>query len=342
MKPDFFTKYEATLLPAAQAALDAQQQGTVRRSKRFRATPFAVAFGLLVAGGALAGSGLLPIGSEVPVVQRGGKHEPARLGGRIVVATGRTPVHGRWQIFWSRSSVGDCVALQLLDDPSSPGIGEGCGRRTAISASALLPIPGAKRPVETLVYGRVPDSARTVRVTLPGLGTREGPATAGPSAVTGNWYLISFPAIPRSGRGIVTALDGKDASVGRRLGFPVSLHPRYPPPPVHYSGGSRVVVTPSGYAQVLLSCKRQPRHEGKCIGTLSIRVRRYGLASCRHAGTRVRCGWRFFRLAPGTVDRRLRVRLGREVLVLLRRRGSVPARLRYGGHVADVTLTSSG
>lgn len=341
MKPDFFSRYEAALLPAAQDAIEAKHAKPATRRRGLRATPLVAALVLLVGGGAIAATGVLPIGREVPAEQHGGRHEPARLGGRIVVATGRTPVHGRWQIFWSRSSVGDCLALQLLDDPSAPGLGEGCGRRTPISASALLPIPGAKAPVETLVYGRVPGATRKVRVVLPGLKARVVPATRGPGAVAGNWYLVGFPGRPSRGTGTVEALAADDGVIGRPLNVPVTLHPRYEAPHARYTGGDAIAVT-RGYARVPLSCTRQPRREGRCVGTLSIRVRGLGLDSCRITGRRVRCGWRFFSLSPGTVDRGLRVRLGDDVLGLLRSRGKVPARLRYGGRSIDVVLVNEG
>lgn len=344
MKPDFFSRYEALLLPAAQEAIEAgRARGKTRRpSARLRATVIALAALLLLVGAAVAASGLLPIGREVPVKNRGGKTEPAHLTGRVVVASGRTPVHGRWQLFWSRSSVGDCVALQLLDDRGALGLGEGCGRSTRITASALLPIPGAATPVETLIYGRVPDAAREVRVTLPRRGTRTVKTAKGPGDIAGNWYLVSFNGIPGPGTGVVVALDRSRRPLGSPYAFPITLHPRYAAPTTRYVGGRLVAVTDGGYALVSVSCRHQRHREGKCLGTISVRVPGHGLGNCGRTRAHVRCGWRFFALAPGTTRKVLRLRLGSDVVKVLRQRRMVSAHMRVSGRRFTVVLRLSG
>lgn len=339
MRDDFFTQLEHQLRSGPATTPQFRPE---RSAKRWRRPAVLVALLLLAAGTAVAGDRLLPIGSEVPVRPQGGKAEPERYGPRVVVATGRTPVYGRWQVLASRSSAGFCEAIQFLDDAAPSGsVAEGCGRARVPSANAVLPVPGSAKPQETVIYGRVPEDAARVRVTVPALGTESVKVSNGPSSIPGDWYLVAFSGVPRPGTARIVAVDEQGRQVGGTTRMEVSLHPTYPNPVARLVGSSRLVVSSSGHVQVPLRCPRSSSTRGKCIGTAVIRIhnrlpRCEGSAGARRA----RCGWQYFRLAPGTKRRVIRVRVGPSVVQAIRRAGSLNARVRIAGAPTEVALVS--
>ena len=337
MRDDFFAQLEHQLRSGLPIAPRVRLEAP---AKRWRRPALLVALLLLAAGTAVAGDRLLPIGSEVPVRPHGGKAEPERYGPRVVVATGRAPVYGRWQILASRSSVGFCEAIQFLDDTAPSGsVAEGCGRARIPSANAVLPVPGSAKPQETVIYGRVPDDAELVRVSVPALGAKSVGVSDGPSSIPGDWYLVAFSGIPRPGSARVVALDGQGRQIGTTTKMEVSLHPTYPSPVARLVGPSRLVVLPSGDVQVPLQCPRSSNARGKCIGTAVIRIHNR-LPQCDSGARRARCGWQYFRLAPGTKRRVIRVRVGRGVVQEMDRSGSLNARIRIAGAATEVVLVS--
>jgi hypothetical protein len=332
---DFFLKFESELHAAARRELARRR----RRRWSWRALGprrLAVAIVAIVvgAGVAAARTDLLPIGSQVPVKDVAtGPYEPKRLGPRVVVATGRTPILGRWQMFWSRSSAGECEALQFIDERRPGGgasIGEGCGGPSGLTVGALIPVPGGGTPLETVVHGRAPEDTAAVRVSVPGLGATPVDVQEGPADVPGDWYLAAFPGVPSKGTAKVERLDGHGKPQGPAADLPITLHPRYPSPEARYVGGSELAVSPGGLVEVPLACHRQPHREGKCMGTLSLRLAGRHERCCGSTRGR-RYGWQYYRLSPLASRRLIRLRLSERTRGLLARHGRLPARLRVSG-----------
>lgn len=342
---DFFERFEPELRAAArrEVACRGRRRWSLRALGPRRLAIVAVAIGL-GAGIAAARSDLLPIGSEVPVKSVAtGPYEPKRLGPRVVVATGRTPIKGRWQMFWSRSGAGDCVALQFVDERGpgggGSGIGEGCGGPTGLTAGGLIPIPGGETPAETVIHGRAPEDADAVQVTVPGLGATRVDVHDGPADVPGDWYLAALPGVPKEGTAKVELLDRSGKLEGRMVEMPITLHPRYPSPAARYVGASELTVTPGGLVEVPLACSRQRRRQGKCTGTISLRVRALRERCCGAAGGR-RYGWQYYRLSPETSRRVIRIRLPEGARRRLARAGRLPALLRLSSNRHRVTLVA--
>jgi hypothetical protein len=188
-----------------------------------------------------------PIGTVIPK----GKGEPPREADSTVLATGRAPLLGPWQMetHWGKAlkdpktgevynPAGPCLMLYPLDPPGRTfGASGFCGpvrnfgfRKTPgfSRAQVNVPAPGRRpdgrrvRVREVLVYGRVPDRAVTVVITAPG-GTRvEVAATDGPEAVPGRFYGIPLkPGLPGARINWLDK-DGKPGSRGIRLMPPVT------------------------------------------------------------------------------------------------------------------------
>jgi hypothetical protein len=203
------------------------------------AVVLAVAAALVVVGGGSDDSGdhrsvapsPAPVGSVI--WRHGEKH--------VVVATGRAPIAGLWQLETYRSTrladpeTGEvyqsaglpCLGVAVLappsDDPTelSGACGEfprtpGFGRQ-----QASVP-PGGRRadgtPIrvrEILVYGRAPEQASAVVLTAKG-GVRKGvEPLEGPPGVSGDFYLIAIPPDLKNGR--VNWLDGEGNAGSRGI-----------------------------------------------------------------------------------------------------------------------------
>jgi hypothetical protein len=159
------------------------------------------------------------------------------LPGATVVATGTAPVAGPWEILTYRSErLADpesgevyqpaglrCLGIRLLDPPAdhSGGLSGQCGefpRTPGFSRiqQTVSNMAGGAR--EVLVYGRAPEEAALVRVTLGGAPLEVEPIV-GPSGESGDFYLT---AVPPGVQGRVNWIDedGKEGSSGQELGPP--------------------------------------------------------------------------------------------------------------------------
>jgi hypothetical protein len=163
----------------------------------------------------------------------------------LVVANGRAPVTGPWQIEVSRTKGGRdtegramwpqgyCVTIRLLDPPNGrPGPSSGfCGAPRSLG---FRKTPGfsryqgasesgnAKPPKEVLVWGRVPDRAEKVVITAPdGLRIVRKPKD-GPKSFPGRFYGI--PVSPGHPGARINWLNarGEPGSRGIRLMPPVT------------------------------------------------------------------------------------------------------------------------
>jgi len=149
-----------------------------------------------------------------------------RLSADTVVADGRMPAWGRWEMVASDSDVGRCLGIRFLDDPDGSGLGGGCG-----------PPPGARLVVGStgggdnrLPYvfsGVAPAQTASVRIVdrrgrlLGRAATQQGPADH-PGA-----YFAVETTVKRP-RGCVQALD-RDGDVLEAIDTD-TLRPGCPPP----------------------------------------------------------------------------------------------------------------
>jgi hypothetical protein len=165
--------------------------------------------------------GVLPVGTVIPK----GEGTPPRESDSTVVATGRAPFAGAWQLEVSRDHGaasppgepgGTCLFLSVLDPPTyedgtpDPSGGSGfCGglvfRKTPGFSRAQKNVPTLRKlrgrlflPKEVLVFGRVPERARKVVITAdPGVRIEVEP-DEGANSIRGDFFVI--PVKPRLGR----------------------------------------------------------------------------------------------------------------------------------------------
>jgi hypothetical protein len=181
------------------------------------------------------GPQLDPVGTVIP---KGGG-QPPRGQRSTVVATGTVRFAGTWQLESQPSELlkddrGEvmqpaglrCLWLYLLDPPRMRG-GTGAGfcgpfpRTPGFSRGQMnVPIPGRTadgrrvHPSLVLLYGRVPERAEYINVTVRNGLQLRGPVHDGPNGIRGDYYLFAVPpGIGRSAR--INWLD-KDREPGSR------------------------------------------------------------------------------------------------------------------------------
>ncbi len=186
------------------------------RSGGRKALAVAVAVGLLAAAVAGAASGLLPVGEVIPLSKEPQSDGLRYTSDRTVVATGATPVAGRWRMTVADSDHGFCFGIELLDQvppgARGPDLSEGCGG-VSRSFDAASVGGGSDLPDTTLVYGPVPEEAATVRVTAPGGFSRIAETHDGPGEIPGDFYVVEIPR-----KGLRNALVNWLDEQGRRHG----------------------------------------------------------------------------------------------------------------------------
>jgi len=193
------------------------------------------------------GSELPPVGTVIPK----GQGEPPRANRSVVVATGKTPYAGPWQLEIQRSErltyKGEviqpdgltCVYLYLLDPPKVNGIswptgGGYCGDQPRTPGftrgQADVPMSGRLadgeriRTRQVLIYGRAPERAEHVLITTKPLRLRmRSPVLDGPESMRSDYYVVAVPPhIGRSARINWLDKDGRPGSRGTRLLPPVA------------------------------------------------------------------------------------------------------------------------
>lgn len=201
---------------------------TQHRSRRHRRTlVLGLMAAILVTAGAGAATGVLPIGTELPTESISGKGEPRYTSKRTVVATGETPVAGRWQATIAQSNYGLCFGLELID--IEPGaLSEGCGGASETFDAASLG-GGSSMPDTTLVYGPAPENAVAVRATGEGGFTQSAQTQEGPENFQGDFYVME---IPRNVRDVEIAwLDSDGRTQGPGIFVPSTIRYKGPADP---------------------------------------------------------------------------------------------------------------
>jgi hypothetical protein len=202
-----------TLEPTEAEVARVLARARTRRRPLFRERRVALAtaaIGLFIAATAGAATGLLPVGSVIPLSKEPQGDGLTYTSDRTIVATGASDIAGRWRLSLAQSNQGFCVAIELLDDPlaraGNATLAEGCGGGSRSFDAASLG-GGAALPDTTLVYGPSPEEAKAVRVTAGGF-SRTAKTHEGPADVPGNFYVVE---IPRKGlrNAVVTWLDAE-------------------------------------------------------------------------------------------------------------------------------------
>jgi hypothetical protein len=185
------------------------------------------------------GPKLDPVGTVIPK----GEGNPPRTRRSTVVATGTLRLAGPWQLEIQPSerltdSNGEviqpaglrCVGLFLLDPPRVRGrTGAGyCGPfpRTPGFTRGQLDVPLPRRtsdgrrvhPSVVLIYGRAPERAEFITLTVPNRLRMRSPVHEGPRSMPGDYYLTAVP--PGIGKGARINWLDKDGRPGSR-GIPL-------------------------------------------------------------------------------------------------------------------------
>lgn len=154
--------------------------------------------GIAVAvGGAGAATGLLDVGDQVATPRERQGDGLRYTSARTIVATGRTPLAGRWEMSVTQSDQGPCEGLRLLDGPTGGGLGEGCGSTSTFTAGSTSNGFPIDRPELAnrwmLVHGRTAEAAEAVELAAPGGVRIRAKTHDGPPYVDGNFYLLEAP-----------------------------------------------------------------------------------------------------------------------------------------------------
>ena len=246
---DFFGALELELQAAANRR--PRRQVTVGQGLGALAVAalMAVAVGVVLAVSSGGGGGSAQVTSGGPKVDpvgtviRKGAGEPPRTKRSIVVATGATRYAGPWQLEVQSSELlkwkGEvlqpegltCVFLYFPDPPGIHGrVGGGgyCGDQPRTPGftrgEAAVPGTGNDRAItkQELIFGRTPERAKYVRITVPGGLQMRSPVQDGPKNLRSNYYVVAVPPLGRGAR--ITWLDenNKPGSRGTRLMSPAS------------------------------------------------------------------------------------------------------------------------
>lgn len=187
-----------------------------------KAMVLALISALVAAAIAGAATGLLSVGSVIPLSDKPQSDGLLYTSDRTIVATGTTPVAGRWRMSVADSDQGFCFGIELLDllhpGATGPDLSQGCGgANTGLQAASVG--GGTDLPDTTLVHGPAPEEAAAVRVTAPGGFSQTAKTHEGPTDIRGDFYVIE---IPRKGLHdvLVTWLDEDGRAPGPGISVP--------------------------------------------------------------------------------------------------------------------------
>jgi hypothetical protein len=203
------------------------------------AAAFAVVFAVSGGGGGdsaqvTSGPKLDPVGTVIPK----GEGIPPRGRRSVVVATGTTRYAGPWQLEIQPSELlkykGEviqpagltCVWLYLLDPPDMPEpTGSGyCGDQPRtpgftrgqanVTGPGLDPDGKRQRTRQVLIYGRAPERAEYILLTVPNGLRMRARVHDGPKNMREDYYVVAVP--PHIGRGARINWLDKDKQPGSR------------------------------------------------------------------------------------------------------------------------------
>ena len=179
---------------------------------------------------AVGGDGLRSVGTSISGDEPAAPGHPPTGAPETVLATGSSPIAGRWQITeFASETITDrgevvqpaglpCVKLLLLDPPpGTPIVGSSqCGLPRGELEVMSLPVPdAASGKVEVILWGRVADATRAIELSAEGVSPiRVLPSGRSPRARADVWALAASPDLKKA---IVSRLDSQH----RRIGPPV-------------------------------------------------------------------------------------------------------------------------
>lgn len=205
-------------------------EGPDGRPRRLRAAVLVAVVAVLSLGTAvvaLGGDGLRPVGTTIRGDEPAGPRYPATGVPETVLATGSSPIAGRWQISEYASQPitdnGDvvqpeglpCVKLLLLDPPPSVGLvgSSQCGRPRGDLEVMSLPVPdSASAKVEVILWGRVAEGTGAVELSAEGASSIRVAPEPGPADFADDVWAIATP--PDLHKASVSRLDHQNRPIG--------------------------------------------------------------------------------------------------------------------------------
>jgi hypothetical protein len=175
----------------------------------------------------LGGDGQRSVGTTIRGDEPAAPGHPATGNPETVLATGSSPIAGRWQITELASqAINDdgevvqpkglpCVKLLLLDPP--PGVGlvgsSQCGMPPGDLEVMSLPVPdGASGKVEVILWGRVAEGTGSVELSAEGASPIRVAPEPGPADFAGDvWAVAASPDLEKAS---VRRLDAQQRPIG--------------------------------------------------------------------------------------------------------------------------------
>jgi hypothetical protein len=157
----------------------------------------------------------------VRIVHRGVRYEPP---GATVLATGTSPVSGRWQLqTYEQEGAGRCIGVALMDvDPQTEVTWSGTcphpgGSPLPVFIAQAIGVPPTPDQKEYLVYGWTPEEASAVELVRDGeVAVRVG-TSEGPDGLDGDVYVMTLPPDPQVD-GVMRWI-GEDGRAGEEVRF---------------------------------------------------------------------------------------------------------------------------
>jgi hypothetical protein len=206
---------------------DAPRNGRARRLRGTVLVAVVAVASLAAAVVALGGDGSRPVGSPIRSDEAPAPGHPPTGVPETVLATGSSPIAGRWQIteFASQTITdnGDvvqpeglpCVKFLLLDPPPGwPLVGNSqCGLPHGDLEVMSLPVQdGASGKVEVILWGRVAEGTRSIELSAEGASPIRVAPEPGPADFAGDvWAIAASPDLEKAS---VNRLDDQLRPIG--------------------------------------------------------------------------------------------------------------------------------